>query len=190
MSLKDVFIVREMGRPIKGASADDRVIFSDVKMDKLLDFDYTKQKVGLKPGGVWYSIGDEWADLISGEYPDWAPRYSFVHRITVDDSKFLKMSTLDELVKFTEKYQDPDPYRNALDTKFVDWAHVAEDYAGIEVNPYIPAARYDRRTLWYGGWDVASGCVWDINLIKSVEFLGEMSDDDWRNVGSDEYVEN
>ena len=46
----------------------------------------------------------------------------------------------------------------------IDWKKVASKYDGIEINPYQFEARY--QYLWYYGWDVASGCIWNLKSVK------------------------
>jgi len=41
---------------------------------------------------------------------------------------------------------------------------VSKEYDGIEIAPYQWDARLS--LIWYYGWDVASGCIW--NLDKKV----------------------
>jgi hypothetical protein len=41
---------------------------------------------------------------------------------------------------------------------------LTDKYDGIEINPYQFEARY--QYLWYYGWDIASGCVWNLNNVK------------------------
>ena len=53
----------------------------------------------------------------------------------------------------------------------IDWKKVASKYDGIEIVPYQPKARMN--LLWYYGWDIASGCIWNLgntslNLISKL----------------------
>ena len=48
-----------------------------------------------------------------------------------------------------------------------NWPLLATQCAGIEIAPYQHAFRSTH--MWYYGWDVASGCVWDKSGIKKIE---------------------
>ena len=98
--------------------------------------------------------------------PDWEKDYKNIFLLDVNDSSILKMSTKEELLDFTKKYShDSDNY---FERNMIDWKLVANDYDGIEINPYIHSARRDERTNWYYPWDVASGCIWRKSGIKSI----------------------
>ena len=49
---------------------------------------------------------------------------------------------------------------------YIDWIKVSKQYSGIEINPYQHSNRYT--SMWYYGWDVASGCIWKNDLIKNI----------------------
>lgn len=114
-----------------------------------------------KPSGVWYGCGLSWIDWISSEMPNWL--YNHLYRITFDTRSMYKISTDKDLDKFTQKYDVRGTGRS------IHWAYVgAAGYGGIEICPYIASRRYSKGASWYGGWDVASGCIWDTSIITSV----------------------
>ena len=65
-----------------------------------------------------------------------------------------------------------DTLRMELDLRPINWPAVAERYGGILITPYQWSHRMSLH--WYCGWDCASGCVWDLSQIKSVELLAEV----------------
>ena len=44
------------------------------------------------------------------------------------------------------------------------WYCHGDKYDGIEINPYQFEARY--QYTWYYGWDIASGCIWNLSGVK------------------------
>lgn len=55
------------------------------------------------------------------------------------------------------------------DNYLIKWDKVADDYGGIEICPWIEKRKY---YLWYNTFDVASGCIWNINsIIKDTELI-------------------
>jgi len=68
----------------------------------------------------------------------------------------------------------------------IDWGAVRKDFAGVELrhytpgirNPSIPAIadlppRHGFPINWAYGWDIASGCVWDLGaVIRDIKQIG------------------
>lgn len=122
-----------------------------------------------KPSGVWYGCGLSWLDWVSSEMPDWLHQY--LYKITFSSKNMLKMSTAKALDDFSEDYGELSKSRVGDKAYYnsIHWEDVAEDYSGIEICPYIQSRRWDGPAGWYGGWDVASGCIWDTSIITKVE---------------------
>jgi len=152
---------------LKTKYKDSRVIMS--KEEKITFRNNPKQTPHHKPKGLWYGIGTSWVDWIRSEQPDWEEDYT--HIVDVDLSKIKVIRSYDELLKFSDEYSIGDKPTGGL----IDWAKVASKYSGIEIVPYIFKARFD--LLWYYSWDVASGCIWDSNAIKSIKNLGDKPQD-------------
>lgn len=157
------------------------------------EYDYTgwntrmmrQQMRGMKPDGMWYSVGKSWLDWCEGESYGGIPKYIDV--IKLDESKILKITTLAALNAFEKEYSilDPfivqhnemvrqniirgiDPPGQLIDQRgrtwqHIDWAKIKTQYGGIEIAPYQWQARLVK--FWYYGWDCASGCVWDKNTL-------------------------
>jgi len=125
-----------------------------------------------KPFGLWYGIGNSWLRVV---HPMMTGAYLYELETT---SAVLKIRNVDEVRKFTLKYgaaaktnisdeQKEDwlkkrkrmPYtiHNMFPSSlYPDWSKVAQDYAGLEINPFIAGDKRD----WYDSWEVASGCIW------------------------------
>jgi hypothetical protein len=128
-------------------------------------------------------------------------RLKHKYRITLDpNEKYLIITTPEELDKFSDNfgywkvYVPTHPLQQMKDTKkkmqdaltglksltsymdnnnlcdrIINWNWVMGIYKGIIINPYLYERRYTY--LWYNGWDCASGCIWDTNCIKSIEYV-------------------
>jgi hypothetical protein len=122
------------------------------------------QKVSMKPGGFWYGFGSEWIDWTRSQKPEWEGKY--IYSVDIGNTNVLQINTHMELMQFTREYQansNEFGYVREEGAK-IDWKKVAGKYGGIEINPYQSEARY--QYMWYYGWDIASGCVWNLSRIK------------------------
>ena len=122
------------------------------------------QKSTMKPSGFWYGFGSEWIDWTRSEMPEWT--YKYIYTVDTGNTNVLQIKTHVELKQFSREYQsnvsDTGYRREAGET--IDWKKVASKYDGIEINPYQFEARY--QYMWYYGWDIASGCVWNLSGVK------------------------
>lgn len=124
-----------------------------------------------KPRGFWVSVEgeDDWPTWCRDV--DYAPeRLATTHNVRLaDEANILTLATPQALDDFTERFgiRDRKSFRrHSWEDVSIPWAAVASEYAGIIIAPY----RWDRRAEldWYYGWDVASGCIWDLTAIESV----------------------
>lgn len=126
-----------------------------------------KQKSSWKPVGLWYSLGTAWKDW--GDAESFEISDNFVYKLTVDYSKILHVSSEEEIDQFSKIYGVPDPsfHMDAIHGEkyfLIDWKRVAEQYHGIEISPYLWSRRFTH--MWYYGWDVPSGCIWNPGAIQ------------------------
>ncbi len=143
-----------------------------------------------KPQGFWYGFGKEWINWIESEDPK--RKIEHVYEVDIDGSNILKIKNYSELAEFTKEhvYEVDIDGSNILKIKnyselaeftkehgsgirenpriifFIDWYTIGLRYDGIEINPYIWQARLDTKFLWYYGWDIASGCIWNLDKVK------------------------
>jgi hypothetical protein len=98
-----------------------------------------------KPNGLWYGIGSSWIDFIKSEdMKDWD--YDRVFEITLDESKLLKITNINELDEFNKIYSIKSDNDFMRDYK-IDWELVGKSYSGIEIAPYIWKGRM--KYMWY-----------------------------------------
>lgn len=118
------------------------------------------QRIGMKPIGFWYGFGNEWIDWTRYEMPNWVGKY--IYKVDIDKSNILEIKTHMDLMVFTRQHQSLKNVNREGDA--IDWDVISKKYDGIEINPYQQEAR--TQYMWYYGWDVASGCIWNLNKVK------------------------
>ncbi len=137
-----------------------------------------------KPHGVWVSVEDYVDDE---NWKTWCESENFrldglTYRYFVKikhESKILHITNTKELESFSLKYKGNNPadsyvfniYKNSKAYIYIiEWNNVLEEYDGIIIAPYNWECRcMNSTTSWYNGWDCASGCIWNIDVIESME---------------------
>jgi hypothetical protein len=129
-----------------------------------------------KPHGLWFSVGDGddgWRAWCEGEDFCVGSLVNCTEIILHDQANILRLSGVDDIDSFTEKY-DCDMGAWAKGRKYaIDWHRVSEQYDGIIIAPYCYARRLDNGANWYYGWDCASGCIWKVAAIAEVRPYGK-----------------
>lgn len=143
--------------------------FSDkrLSLDSLVALEQDAAR--FKPRGFWVSVDgpDDWEGWCTSEGFR-LERLAIRHRVTVTDAaNILRMSCGAELDDFTRRYAGEwDSFRGNK----IDWPKVAGDYDGIIIAPYVWSCRLDGPSSgWYYSWDCASGCIWNLDAIASIE---------------------
>ncbi len=109
-----------------------------------------------KPKGLWYGLGFSWLEFVKNQAPEiyGSNKDFYVYEFNTSKCNILKLSNIDDIIKFTKLYGTG---------KEIDWFEVSKKYDGIEFNPYI---NQGRKFVWYYTVDVASGCIWNGNKIE------------------------
>lgn len=126
------------------------------------------QKYDDKPNGFWYGFGDKWIDWVETAGPEYMGEY--VYEVDIKSSKILQIKNYSEIIKFTQEYRSIKQIVPGI-IFFIDWQKIELKYDGIEINPYMGQARTNEKTIWYYSWDVASGCIWNLDKVK-IRFIG------------------
>lgn len=169
---------RAIKKLIKTGLLDGRRIFTtNVKYKKFLR--PHKNPHELKPVGLWYSMGSSWFEWCVGENFSGTGRYIYEVKLN-SKANILFLSTPDDVFSFSEKYKRRDMFYQEMNKSlkefasvFIDWEKVAEDYDGIEVDPYLHELRLSHNLIWYYGWDVPSGCIWKARTKKNITLIAE-----------------
>lgn len=126
-----------------------------------------------KPDGFWVSVKGE------DDWPSWCNSESFgaerlAYRHTVDlapGANVLMLDTVFKMQDFNARY----PYKaegaadniaDILSRMNKDWERVAAEYDGVIIAPYHWPLRMARDFTWYYGWDCASGCIWNTDILS------------------------
>lgn len=132
-----------------------------------------------KPYGVWYSLGASWLDWIfknatkeiTAEYRDFAilklREYLYFYHLDINKDIIKIIRNWKELDKFTKKYR-----AESWDDAYINWAKVAENYAGIEFH----IKKESKKSRWYDGYDCYGGVIWNKRGVNKVTLLKEFED--------------
>lgn len=134
-----------------------------------------KQTPGGKPHGLWFSVQADWDRWCRDNEMGWTDDVTVwkVHVNPLD--ALLHISSMDELDAFTQTYDHP---RDVSWSRFgdcIDWPAVAAKYPGVVVHQYFYDWQRDNAP-WHYGWDCASGCIWDLDVVRAVTPIFHSSD--------------
>ena len=149
-----------------------------------------EQKIEMKPIGLWYGLGDSWIQWCMSEMSGWLSPY--IYELVLDEDKIIKVSNIAEFDKFEDEHQGireelkflmdrmPDLHlgngnRNRRFFDQIDYPKIAQSYGGVEIAPYIWSKRLE--SMWYYGWDCASGCIWNRKAIKELRLFAAYDKD-------------
>jgi len=157
-------------------STYDEIVFKNVEQQ----FNFN-----MKPTGLWYGIGLDWAEFISTDMHDRALISNNLFKIDVT-SKVLNLKTIEDAISFTNKYKSSLENQVGWSKQIynIDWNRVSQDWSGIEVadpSSWCRESGYEDMLFWLYPWDVPSGCVWNEEGIISIEPLVK----NWENDGKE-----
>lgn len=145
--------------------------------DPISELRHTPNQIpGPKPEGLWLSDESQiesWSNFCLTELND-PKRLTYCYQVVVDTSQILYLSSQEELLSFTNKFFVPDNFPQFGEKTYfyhLDWPQIAKLYNGILITPYICSTRLTPTTFWYYGWDVACGCIWNIDSVVSLTML-------------------
>jgi len=145
-----------------------------------------------KPDGFWYSLKWYWIEELFRGYYYWDINYTidpervyyvdvqdFVYDIDIDDSMFVGIGDKKGINKILQlkNYGDMiayyDQYGYDVDGReYINWKKVYADYGGIELSVVQLEKYFDSTKMrWWLGWDIASGCLWNGDLVKSIKWI-------------------
>ena len=115
----------------------------------------------LKPGGLWYGIDGSWEQWCKENMPEWLGASPYIYELTLGETRMLAIDTAKKFIDFHRRYRR----KTCPEVGWfgIDWPKVAIDFDGMEIAPYRYEYRLNPETLWYYGWDCASGCVWRVD---------------------------
>lgn len=161
---------------------------SHKKIKNLYNVEQSKE-VGFKPSGLWYANKYEWKVWAKDNMD---VKYKYFYKIKVrhttldkyDKNKVLLIKTKKDFTNFTIKYGKEIKLNTETNMVLINWKKVAEDFGGIEIrnnqnklkssDDMIDKLKLNtkkKHLLWSVTIDVDSGCVWNIQCLKSFELL-------------------
>lgn len=143
--------------------------------DRTRQYEQREPYTYCKPEGFWVSVPgeDDWPSWCNGE-EFCLDSLAFAHRVTLNpDANILRIEDGEGLVRFHVKHRVETDYERRNSDLYkrkhwpINWPDVAKRYDGLIIAPYQGWLRFD--ALWYYGWDCASGCIWNLDAIESVD---------------------
>lgn len=145
-----------------------------VTLDRYREYVQGRPETFRKPRGFWVSVTGE------DDWPSWCRNEDFEigrlaveHTVTLAPSaKILRLHSAAGMREFHDRFavegdfERRHPALAGHDRWPIDWRAVAEEYDGVIIAPYQWSQRLG--LSWYYGWDVASGCIWNLTAIASV----------------------
>jgi len=129
------------------------------------------EPIPMKPAGLWLSDESDYG------WKAWCDNNDFgslnhAYKCVINTDNILHITTVPQLMDFTKKYP-PKPILGfesmaAILRDQIDWKRVMGEYDGIVITPYQWEVR---SVLWYYPWDCASGCVWGLKAIESIQLV-------------------
>lgn len=160
----------------KSWGSKERIHVSSKKINNLENYTNQQKLTSLKPIGIWYAFGEQWLKWVYSEemFGSWGKDYDrYRYKIYVDESKILKLLTVQDITQFAQKYSYKDEPYNSL----INWGKVTKNYSGFEVPNYFDSDIYKlrRNYLWLYSLDVPSGCIWNPDAITKIKLIGEVN---------------
>lgn len=130
-----------------------------------------------KPVGFWVSVFGE------DDWPSWCRneecfieslRFAYLTTLS-ENANILRITSGQELDHFHTAWSvrsDFDRHYHYDDPKWwpINWPMVASKNDGVIIAPYLWQRRLGEPS-WYYTWDCASGCIWNLNAIESVDLV-------------------
>lgn len=119
-----------------------------------------------KPTGLWVAKEDAWIE--------WGVQNSFDHwtrdfvELDLDLSDIYKIRFERDLDALREEYGVVHEELNYVHS--IDWSLVAREFKGVyALNWEYGWSGLDSLNPWFYGWDLASGCVWDLSALEEIK---------------------
>lgn len=135
-----------------------------------------------KPSGLWFSVEDFEEDQT---WKSWClaeefclDNLKYCYKINLTSlAKVIVLSSAGQIMEFQYLFPGKEPFPIIRDLytlhktpwlSLINWIEVKKLYDAIIIAPYQWSCR---PTMWYYGWDCASGCIWNLNCIESFTLM-------------------
>lgn len=128
-----------------------------------------KDPTVFKPNGLWLSDESDYGWKKWCMSNDWnLPGLKFETRFELVHPKdVLIIQGNKDIQEFQAKYKLGPGSKAYLDD-WIRWSEVKKDFAGIIITPYLWEYRLSYGYGWYYTWDCASGCIWDLSVVRAL----------------------
>jgi hypothetical protein len=122
-----------------------------------------------KPPGFWFSVegSDDWPAFCEGA--EWGlERLAVAYEVVLaPNANVLRVTDATGFDEFEWKYAPSLAQFSAL----WPWTKLLADFDGVIIAPY----QWERRleSMWYYGWDCASGVIWNLDAIAELRLVQE-----------------
>lgn len=126
-----------------------------------------------KPHGFWVSVAGEhdWKSWCESEEFHLSGLH-YPHQVTLTPKNNILYivggQAIDEFHAEYSMEREHTIHRYEFNQHPINWELVSNKFDGIIIAPYVWSHRYDG-PFWYYGWDCASGCIWNLDTIESIE---------------------
>ena len=178
---------------------DDQPRRLHISKDLIERFISKRQRVEMKPIGIWYGFNESWLEWMLDAGCNWFQPY--IYEVIVDEEKLLRISNHDQFEDFEEEFGSlpaymlrmqenarkvkaagfdtpdydylfgPNPLGMRRYTQHIDFPKLSKQYSALEITPYLYGKRLE--AIWYYGWDCASGCVWNKKGLKELRLFAQ-----------------
>jgi hypothetical protein len=159
----DIKSFRDKNKNLIDSMKSKWIHFSEIPPDKFKFRNTPDQNMTMKPFGLWIGEGTEWLDFITNAGQG-LTLHDYVYNVTPNFSTILHISDDQQIIQFNDTY--------SMDEMRINWFRVSQDYSGIIIAPYN--WKFRLKYMWYYGWDVASGCIWNEKGIQNIQPLGKL----------------
>ena len=151
---------------------------------KLTKKKYGIMPSGMKPRGLWYGFDGSWSNWCAGNTFKCGKHF---YEVGLDTSRILRIENLNQFEEFEKEYTCDSIFDRifkemgikvpsisplmvrAFGPSAIDWPRLKKEYAGLEINPWMHSKHLE--SVWYYGWDCASGVIWDISAINQFQLF-------------------
>lgn len=142
-------------------------MFKVVKYDDHeINIDYNRQyiqKFTSKPTGFWVTIDHDYDWKYFCENNEYGiDRLKVKNYFNLKTDNMLIINNLKEFDHFNKWYVDDNCSFN------IDWDKISKQYDGILITDYFWERRLSKECKWYYGWDCASGCIWNLEVLEKI----------------------
>ena len=176
----------------KDFNSNQKITLSKFQINKNKKY---KESISIKPNGLWYSTSNikstkSWIGWTLFEkfmsknnilqkyiykldiHNNLYLKYSNKIKYPLIEPKIMQIKNMKDLLNFSKKYC----INKITGVTFygINWHNLVEDgWGGIEFIPYIKLTDFDKYEsilTWYTSIDTDSGCIWNNNLLKKINF--------------------